>query len=135
MSLDVYCVVTCDLCERGDNSSDFRFASSEPANKGVGLQVSSVEGNFRIERDWYFLDITLQTPLGERMYKASGCTKDGQSVLLWVNGVRIEADTVNGKRGETIKIITDRTAKCPRGTSPRVYSGIRLIIIGRISEI
>lgn len=136
MTINVLCTVICDLRERDHNSSDFEFISLEPVNKGTGGTVSQVEGRFRIEGAWYWLDLTLQTSLGERKYKVNAPTSaNGQSAFLWIAGGRIEADTINGRLGDTINIYTDRTVRCPLGVSPRVFSGIRLTLRGQIREV
>lgn len=136
MSFHCYCTVTCDLLEDRPNSSDFTFASLDPVNRGDGVEITGVEGGFRVCNGSYLLDLTLQTSLGQRKYKADGKDEDakGRGALLWVGGCRIDADPVNNKGGGTLKIMVSKTVRCPSDISPRVYSGIRMTIMGRISE-
>lgn len=136
MSFNCYCIATCDLLEDRPNSGDFRFLSIDLVNRGSGGEILKAEARFRFGNGSYLLDLTLQTTLGERKYKADGSVADPdrRGALLWVGGSRIEADPVNSKGGSTLKIMVDKTVRSPRELTLRVYSGIRMTMVGRISE-
>jgi hypothetical protein len=136
MSFSCYCIATCDLREDRPNSSDFDLLSTDLVNRGSGGEIVRVEGRFRVASGYYQLDLTLQTSLGERKYKAdsSMADPDQTGALLWVRGGRIEAISINDTSRASLKIMVDKTVRCPRELTLRVYNGIRLTIMGRISE-
>jgi hypothetical protein len=136
MTFKCYCTITCDLREDAPNSSCFTFVSLNPVNKGSGGDITKVEGRFSVSNGSYLLNLTLHTSLGQRKYRGDGKDTDakGRGALLWVGGSSIDADPVNNNGGSTLKIMVNKSVRCPSGVSPRVFSGISMTLIGIISE-